>query len=148
MWHFRANSNFNYCHIVWHFCSKKIWKQSDPSEALNTTKLQENCRLANTDKLEKLLYRALRIVFNDFTSSYGIEKNRIPKESPTRQNCKMLQEPVHGRYWKVQVTVHGSLIDKVKLPPLHLSRLKTIVIETFKCLHNISLKHIQNWTKV
>lgn len=81
-------SNFNYCPIVWHFCSK-----------------------ANTDKLEKLQYRALRIVFNDFTSSYE------------------------------------SLLNKVKLPTLHLNRLKTIAIETFKCLHNISPKYIQNLAK-
>ena len=40
-------SNFNYCPLVWHFCSK-----------------------ASTDKLEKLQYRALRLVFNDFTSSH------------------------------------------------------------------------------
>ena len=40
-------SNFNYCHLVWHFCSK-----------------------ASTDKLEKLQFRAVRLVFNDFTSSY------------------------------------------------------------------------------
>ena len=40
-------SNFNYCPLVWHFCSK-----------------------ASTDKLEKLQYRAVSLVFNDFTSSY------------------------------------------------------------------------------
>ena len=40
-------SNFNYCPLIWHFCSK-----------------------ANTEKLEKLQHRALRIVFNDYTSSY------------------------------------------------------------------------------
>jgi hypothetical protein len=41
---------------------------------------------------------------------YKIDKNRICKESPTRQNWKFcrlgLTEPVHGRYWKVQVNVH------------------------------------------
>lgn len=73
---------------MWHFCSK-----------------------VNIDTLEKLQYRALRIVFNDFTSSYE------------------------------------SLLDKVKLPTLHLSRLKTIAIETFKCLHNISHEYIQNLAK-
>jgi hypothetical protein len=40
-----------------------------------------------------------------------IEKNRILKESPTQHNWKVcrlgLIEPVHGRYWKVQVTVHA-----------------------------------------
>jgi hypothetical protein len=40
-------SNFNYCPLIWHFCSK-----------------------ANTDKLERLQYRALKIVFNDYISSY------------------------------------------------------------------------------
>jgi hypothetical protein len=41
-----------------------------------------------------------------------IKKNRIPKESPTQQNwkcCRLdLIELVHGRYWKVQVTVHHA----------------------------------------
>ena len=40
-------SNFNYCPLVWHFCSKR-----------------------SSDKLEKLQFRALRLVFNDFSSSY------------------------------------------------------------------------------
>ena len=39
-------SNFNYCLLVWHFCSKR-----------------------SSDKLEKLQFRALRLVFNDFSSS-------------------------------------------------------------------------------
>jgi hypothetical protein len=50
---------------------------------------------------------------NGFISSNKIEKNRIPKESPTRQIVKCcrlgLIEPIHGRYWKVQVTVHAPL---------------------------------------
>jgi hypothetical protein len=41
-------SNFNYCPLVWHFCSK-----------------------SNTESLEKLQHRALRITFNDFNSSYA-----------------------------------------------------------------------------
>ena len=50
-------SNFNYCPLVWHFCSK-----------------------CSTDKLEKLQYRALRLVFNDFSSSYEalLEKANMP----------------------------------------------------------------------
>ena len=42
-----VRSNFGYCPIVWHFCSK-----------------------TNTDKMEKLQYRALRLVYSDFDSSY------------------------------------------------------------------------------
>ena len=39
-------SNFNYCPLVWHVCSK-----------------------VNTIKLEKLQLRALRLVYGDFTST-------------------------------------------------------------------------------
>ena len=42
-----VRSNFGYCPIVWHFCSK-----------------------TSTDKMEKLQYRALRQVYSDFDSSY------------------------------------------------------------------------------
>ena len=40
-------SNFTYCVPVWHFCGK-----------------------VNNGKIEKINERALRILFNDFTSSY------------------------------------------------------------------------------
>ena len=40
-------SNFNFCPIVWHFCKK-----------------------SNTQKLERVHYRALRFVFADFESDY------------------------------------------------------------------------------
>ena len=40
-------SNFNYCPIVWHFCGKR-----------------------NTDKLEKMQERALRIILKDYSSTY------------------------------------------------------------------------------
>ncbi|MCG8045733.1 MAG: reverse transcriptase family protein, partial [Candidatus Thiodiazotropha endolucinida] len=41
-------SNFNYCPIIWHFCNK-----------------------TNTEKLEKLQHRGLKIVYNDYDSSYS-----------------------------------------------------------------------------
>ena len=40
-------SNFNYCPLIWHFCSK-----------------------ANTNKLEKIQERALRFIYNDHSSTY------------------------------------------------------------------------------
>ena len=59
-------SNFNYCPLVWHFCSK-----------------------TNTEKLEKLQYRALRIVFSDFTSSYAslLEKAELSTLHLNRLRC-------------------------------------------------------------
>ena len=52
-----VRSNFNYCPLVWHFCSK-----------------------TSSMKMEKLQYRALRLVFNDFTSSYEslLDKVNMP----------------------------------------------------------------------
>ena len=47
-------SNFNYCPLVWHFCSKQ-----------------------NTEKMEKLQFRALKFVYNDFNSSYKDLLDRI-----------------------------------------------------------------------
>ena len=42
-------SNFNFCPIIWHFCSK-----------------------GKTEKLEKVHFRALKFIFQDFNSTYDI----------------------------------------------------------------------------
>ena len=47
-------SNFNYCPIALHFCSK-----------------------SNSEKLEKLQFRALRFVFNDYEASYENLLSRV-----------------------------------------------------------------------
>ena len=58
-----ARSNFNYCPLVWHFCSKQ-----------------------NTEKLEKLQYRALKVVFHDFKSDYEtlLDRANVPTLHVTR----------------------------------------------------------------
>ena len=82
-------SNFSYCPIVWHFCSK-----------------------TNTEKLEKLQYRGLKIVFNCYDSSYE------------------------------------ELLNRANLPTLHLSRLRTIALETFKCINNIAPSYIRSLVSI
>ena len=78
-------SNFNFCPLIWHFCSK-----------------------ANSYKLEKLQHRALRITFNDFNSSYE------------------------------------TLLNKANMPTLHLTRIRTMAIETFKCIYKISPPYLHD----
>ena len=58
---------------MWHFCSE-----------------------TSSAKMKKLQYRALRLVFNDFDSSYE------------------------------------TLLERVNMPTLHISRIRLIAIETFK----------------
>ena len=81
-------SNFNFCPIIWHFCSQ-----------------------TNTEKLEKLQYGALRIVYNDFQSSYE------------------------------------DLLRRVNTTTLHLRRMQSIAIETFKCLNGIAPEYIRDLLK-
>ena len=78
-------SNFSYCPIVWHFWSK-----------------------VNTEKLEKLQYRGLKIVFNSYETFY--------------------EEP----------------LTRANLPTLHLRRLRTIALETFKCINNTAPTYIRD----
>ena len=78
-------SNFSYWPIVWHFCSK-----------------------VNTEKLEKLQYKCLKIVFNSYETSYE------------------------------------ELLTRANLPTLHLGRLRTIALETFKCFNNTAPTYIRD----
>ena len=82
-------SNFNYCHIILHFCSK-----------------------VNTEKLEKLQYRGLKIVYNCYESSYE------------------------------------ELLTRANLPTLHLGRLRTTALETYKCINNSAPKYIRDLVNI
>ena len=72
-------SNFNFCPLIWHFCSK-----------------------TNSDKLEKVHFRALKFIFQDFNSSYDI------------------------------------LLQKAGTTTLHLSRMRNLVLQTFKIVYSDS----------
>lgn len=72
-------SNFNFCSLAWHFCSE-----------------------SNTRKMEKIQERALRFVYDDYSSSISM------------------------------------LLSKANLPSLHVRRMRTMAIETFKIVNNIA----------
>ena len=50
-------SNFNYCPVIWHYCSEK-----------------------NSIKMEKIQERALRFIYEDYDSSYEdlLQKSKLP----------------------------------------------------------------------
>ena len=66
------------------------------------------CLKTSSAKMEKLQYRALRLVFNDFDSSYE------------------------------------TLLERVNMPTLHISRIRLIAVETFKILHKMSPVYLQD----
>ena len=66
------------------------------------------CPETSSAKMEKFQYRALRLVFNDFDSSYE------------------------------------TLLERVNMPTLHISRIRLIAIETFKILRKMSTVYLQD----
>ena len=86
IYHAFIMSIFNFCPLIWHFCSK-----------------------ANTEKLEKINYRALKFVFQDLNSSYE------------------------------------ELINKAGTGTLHISRIRSIAIETFKIAYGQSPQYLQDF---
>ncbi len=69
--------HFNFCPLVWHFCGT-----------------------SNTKKLEKLQYRALRFVFDDYESDYNTLQSRakLPNLELSRQRslCTAVFKSVHN----------------------------------------------------
>ena len=78
-------SHFNYCSLVWHFCGK-----------------------TNTQKLERIQYRALKFVYLDFTSDYS------------------------------------ELLLRANLPTLELARTRTLLLEIYKAVNNISPPYMRD----
>ena len=68
--------HFNFCPLVWHFCGK-----------------------SNTDKLEKLQYRALKFVFDDYESDYDqlLDRAKLPDLELSRQRamCTAVFKCIH-----------------------------------------------------
>ena len=63
-------SNFNYCPLAWHFCSE-----------------------SNTKKMERIQERALRFIYDDFSTSYEhlLEKSKLPSLKLRRQRTIALE---------------------------------------------------------
>ena len=82
-------SNFNYCPIVWHFCSK-----------------------SSSDKLEKLHYRALKFVYNEFDQSFEYLLQKAGKSTLHLSRLRLIAfetfKIIHGnspRYLQKYVTL-------------------------------------------
>ena len=89
LFHAFIRSNFQYANCIWHFTSN-----------------------ANILKMEKLQRRAIRIVFNDYQSSYK------------------------------------ELLSRAKISSLYVSRIKSIVIESFKCIKKLNPEFLHDFMKI
>ena len=73
-------SNFNYCQLVWHFCSSN-----------------------SSQKIEKIQLRCLRIIYNDYSSDYQtlLKLSQKPSMEIKRlkyHNDKRSKSKFHGKY--------------------------------------------------
>lgn len=99
-------SNFNFCPIIWHFCSA-----------------------ANTKKLERLNYRALRLVYKDYTSSYESLLAVDGSVSLHLRRQRMIAEEVYKILGKQSPSYLQHLI-KIKDTP-HNLRHKNVQVDHF-----------------
>ena len=82
-------SNFNYCPLVWHFCGS-----------------------TNSNKLEKIQERCLRIIYKDYVSNYD------------------------------------TLLENANTNTLVISRIRTLLVEVFKSVHQLNAKCIRDLFEV
>jgi hypothetical protein len=79
-------SNFNYCPVVWH-----------------------QCGVGNSKKLEKIQYRALKFIYNDYSSSYDdlLRKAKIPTLEVNRLRMMAIE------IYKIHNNLSPSLIKNL-----------------------------------
>ena len=102
-------SNFNFCPIIWHFCS-----------------------VSNTKKLEKLNCRALRLVYKDYTSSYESLLAADSSVSLHLQRQRALAEEVYKILEKQRPSYLLNLVRK-KETSYNLRR-KNVCIDNFNSI--------------
>ena len=105
-------SNFNYCPIVWHHCG-----------------------VMNSKKLEKIQYRALKFIFNDYSSTYDalLKKAKIPTLEVNRL-CVMAIE-----VYKIYNKLCPSFVTK--LLPTKTLRYNLRSGKTFSVCHKRTTKY-------
>ena len=121
--------NFNYCPAVWHSCGK-----------------------VNTKKLEKLQFRALKFVFNDYTSPYeallsranlpSLEIGRLRSIALEVYKCQNQLNPIFlNAFFENSVPSHSYNLRHKRLIPSHsrttrhgLNSFKNLGIHIWNCL--------------
>ena len=117
-------SNFNYCPLAWHFCSE-----------------------SNSKKLEKNQERALRFVYDDFKSNKVAKirnrYNQVPH--PTQDtngkvtnSQKTPQTRAKRSALSLPKSTYEELLNKANIPFLHIKRIRTMAVETFRILNDMS----------
>ena len=100
-------SHFNFCPIVWHFCSAEDLK-----------------RIENVQK------RALRFVLNDFNSSYSDLRKQCNRSLLYVHRLRLMAIEVFKMYHNIGPTYLYDLIEK-KNNPYNLRMEKPVVLPTF-----------------
>ncbi len=83
-------SHFNSCPLVWQFCGVQDLK-----------------------KLEKIQFRALRYVYNDFTSSYASLREKANRPLTYIQRLKQMMIEVYKIYHNIGPVYMEDLFNKV-----------------------------------
>jgi hypothetical protein len=139
-------SNFNYCPVIWHYCSKK-----------NGFLFRSEFFFRTTQELEYLFFlsRKARNFFPEFNirlydknseSDYFFflhQNQNIFFSNIGNQNIfleKNITPPLQVK-WSFP---YEDLLQKFKLPSLKIRRIRTIAIETFKIIHRKSPQYLHD----
>ena len=86
-------SNFSYCNIVWHFCSNR-----------------------SMYKLEKVHKQALRVVLNDYTSSYRVLLDTVSKPTLYVSRLKSIAIEAYKCYVNENPEYINVMLDPLNKP--------------------------------